>query len=294
MEYLKFLEKPELTAPSLIITFSGWANAAEGASRAMQYLVRKLPARKFAGINPEDFYDFTTVRPLVKASPTGERVLFWPANDFYYWKRPEEGKDLLLFIGVEPNLKWVTFCELILEVAGQCGVERMVSIGAVLDAVPHTREPRITGTSPHPELRQALEEMGVTFTAYQGPTGVHSALYEACDRHSLPWAGLWGHSPHYLQGVPNLKISHALLTHLSHLLGLSLELEEMKRAWATFEETLNRLLARRPEVQNYIRKLEELVPGASPPPSPLPSPETLVQELEDFLKRQRGRGQADT
>lgn len=296
MEYLWYRERPELRRPALVVTFAGWANAAEAASRALQYLVRKLSARKFAGINPEEFYDFTAVRPLVKASPTGERLMHWPANDFYYWKGPEAGRDLVFFLGVEPNLKWVTFSELMMEVAGGCGAELMMAVGSVLDAIPHTWEPRVSGTSSSPELRQVLQGMGVSFSGYQGPTGIHSALYEACERHRLPWASLWGHSPHYLQGVPNLKVSHALLRHLTALLGFSLDLEELRQAWASFEETLDKLLARRPEVQAYIKKLEELIPGAlpPPPPEPFPSPETLVRELEEFLRKQREKGEGGT
>ena len=166
-------------------------------------------ATKFAEIDPEEFYDFTQERPRSYRTKDGRRGVRWPANEFYYWRAPRpvpEGsaKGALFFIGVEPNLKWRTFSEIIANLALDYGVKTVVHLGALLDAVPHTREIKLTGSSSNPELHEALQAFKVTTSNYQGPTGISTAVMSTITRKGMNYASLWGHTSHYLQAAPQL------------------------------------------------------------------------------------------
>ena len=230
MDSLITYEKVESKLPTMLVAFAGWPDAAEAATRSLRYMVTRLPAKKIAAIDPEEFYDFTVVRPQTRIGDDGQRVVTWPVNDFYAYTPENESAGLLLYIGTEPNLKWRTFSQIIVSVAEQCGVEMMVALGALMDAVPHTREPRVTGRASSPELTQKVEWLGVGKTNYQGPTGIHSAFMDACVKKGLPHVSIWGHSPHYVNTNPNPKVSFALLQKLRTLVEFDVDLEEMRQA----------------------------------------------------------------
>ncbi len=289
MESLTVYERPSLRDPAFILAFAGWPDAQAASTRALRYLIDKLPAKKFAEIIPEEFYDFTEVRPYTRVTETGERIIRWPSNEFFYWESKTSPRDVVLFGGVEPNLKWVTFTNLVLDLAGQCRISLVVAIGSLLDAVPHTRQPRLTGISSTPSLRTMLQNMGVYFSGYEGPTGIHSALYEGCLKRGLPLISLWGHAPHYIQGGPNLKVSLALLQKLSQLLSFSVDLEEMKEESLSFEKEVEASLSKEPELRAYVKYLEERYFEPSKTGEQTLSPEEMVKDLEQFLKRQRKR-----
>lgn len=284
-------ELPELRNPYLLLAFRGWPDAAEGASGAIRYMVRKLGATRFAEIDPEEFFVFTDVRPNTSTRSPYEREVRWPSNRFYYWRNESGQRDLVFFLGIEPNLRWRTFANNVLELAQRCGVQMLVALGALLDNVPHTREAKLSGSANKRELVATLEGLGVYSSSYQGPTGIHSALYEACQKKGMLLASLWGHSPHYVQGVTNPKVSYVLLTKLKELLGLELNLDDLRAAAASFQEEISKLLATQPEIQSYVQHLEEQYERQEGAALDIPSPEALVKELEDFLRRQRKNGE---
>jgi proteasome assembly chaperone (PAC2) family protein len=264
----------------------------------VRYLVRQLPAKHFAAIDPEEFFDFTQVRPYSIRLPSGERSIRWPRNEFYYFQGDAGGRDVVLFLGTEPSLKWTTFCNTIVELAGLCNVTTIVTLGALLDAVPHTREPRISGSAGDTALQERLDAMAVRGSGYQGPTGIHSVLYDVCRREGYAWASLWGHAPHYIQGARNPKIAYAILERLTGLLGLEVDLEELRVARDRFEHEVAQVLDQRPELASYVQQLEQRYEERyNRPPalsaSEIPDPEDLVRDLEDFLRQQR-KGSGET
>ena len=273
--------------PTMLVAFAGWPDAAEAATRALQHMVSKLDARKFAAIDPEEFYDFTVSRPQTRVGEDGERVVTWPANDFYHYAPDDESRGILFYIGTEPNLRWRTFSRLILAVALEHGVEMVVSLGALLDAVPHTREPRITGVANSPELREKVRWLGVRSSGYQGPTGIHSAFLSACTDAGLKHASLWGHSPHYVNTRPNPRVSVALLEKLRMLVEFDTDLVELEEAGMKFEAEVTKLISRQEEMVGYIRQLEKRYDKRFTPTGEIPSPEAMVEELEEFLRSQR-------
>ena len=281
--------------PTMIVAFGGWPDAAEAATRAVRYLARKLPARKFAEIDPEEFYDFTVTRPHTRVNRRGRRVIRWPRNDFYRWEHPsDEGANLLLFVGTEPNLRWRAYSNIVADVAARRGVETVISLGALLDAVPHTREPRVTGRASSGALTGKAKWLGIENSGYQGPTGVHSAFADACDRLGLEHAGIWGHSPHYVQTSPNPRVSHALLAKLRDMIDFSVDLTEIRLAGEAFVEKVTKATENQAKVVSYVAKLERRYDEAhDPDDGGIPEPGEMVRELEDFLRSQRRADEDD-
>ncbi len=287
MDGLIVHDTPEPNFPTMIVAFAGWPDAAEAATRAVRYLSRKLPAKKFAQIDPEEFYDFTVVRPQTRINRRGERIIRWPTNDFYYHAADDESKRVILFVGTEPNLRWRAYSNIVTSIAERHGVRLVISLGALLDAVPHTREPRVTGRASSRELAQKVEWLGIQNSGYQGPTGIHTAFMDACDKKGLMHASIWGHSPHYVTTSPNPRVSFALLTKLKNLIDLDLDLEELELAGEAFLSEVSKAISKQPDVNSYVQRLEQRHDEAHTPSGDIPSPEVMVEELEEFLKSQR-------
>jgi proteasome assembly chaperone (PAC2) family protein len=296
-EFLTFDSVPKLNRPVLVMAFEGWNDAADSASRAVSQLVDKLGGREFATIDPEEFYNFTESRPHVKWVGDA-RELRWPANRFFFARRGDGGdqedqsrkRDLVLMRGVEPQLKWRAFCGLFGDVVERTQVSMVVSLGALLAEVPHTRPIRVTGGSTDPELASLL---GLERSNYEGPTGIVGVLHQFLRDKGLPAVSLWANVPHYIPAYPNPRATAALLTRVSTLLDLSLDLAEMDDQAAEFDREINRGLEQNPEVADYVHELESRSAEDSTEvaPTELPSAESLVVDLEKFLRAQRESGE---
>ena len=284
--YLTIHEKPEAQIEYLLTAFGGWADAAESATTTLKYLQRRLRARKFAEIDPEEFFDFTQTRPYSLRTKEGLRRIQWPANEFAYSVGSDQTKGIMFFLGVEPNLRWRTFSRTIAELAQECGVKTVVHVGALLDAVPHTREVSLTGTATNPDLRRIMEGSSIRSSNYQGPTGISSAVLEACANQGMGCASLWGHTAHYLQAAPNYRVSYTLAETLNKLLGLSLDLGELSTAARTFDEEVANALARDEQLSSYVKKLEDQY-DESAAAGEIPDPAEVVKDLERFLRSER-------
>ena len=153
MDFLKQNNPPaDLNTPVVLYAFRGWADASESATHALRHLTRQLGAEQFAEIDPEEFYNFTRNRPQVRQDSSGERYIQWPRNRFYYSKSDNTKPDLIIFLGTEPNFRWRTFTEGIVDYFKELKVSEVVHVGALLDAVPHTRQIKVTGRSSNPEV----------------------------------------------------------------------------------------------------------------------------------------------
>ena len=297
MNYLTILHDPDVDLDCLIIAFGGWADAGESATSAIKFMQRQLGAKKFAVIDPEEFYDFTQTRPYTSRTRDGRRRVQWPENEFSYWvgpgSSPDHSKGAMTFIGVEPNLKWRTYSKTIIELAVKHGVKKVIHIGALLDAVPHSRDVKLTGTSTNPEQQKTLEEAGIHGSNYQGPTGISSAMMEACANQGIEYLSLWGHTSHYLQAAPNYRIGYTLTKYLSNMLGLDMDLSELKTAAATFDEEVVKAIARDDQLTTYVQKLESQY-DESTPVTEMPEPAEMVRDLEQFLRSEQRRRPGDT
>ena len=292
MEHLIIHETPDKKLKHMVVVFSGWADAAEGATSAIKFLQRKLKSKKFAEIDPEEFYDFSQTRPYTSRTRDGKRRIHWPTNEFSYLTDPRADSGAMVFVGVEPNLKWRTFAKTVATVAKDHGVESVVHIGALLDAVPHTRPVKLSGTASESSLSEFLEGQGIRSSNYQGPTGISSAVMAACIEEGLEYTSIWGHTSHYLQAAPNHRVGSTLLEILLKLLNLPLDLAELKSAAGVFNAEVEKAVAKDDQIASYVTKLEgqydEAVAAIE-----IPDPAELVRDLEKFLRGEQRRPPTD-
>jgi proteasome assembly chaperone (PAC2) family protein len=296
MDYVEFHREPPTNLRTMVVAFGGWIDAGEAVTGAMRYLVRHLSASSLASIDPEEFFDFTKVRPVVRLTADGQRTIRWPRSEFFIWQPPESRAGLLLFRGMEPHRMWRAYAKLLLDVAEQCGVQRIVSLGALLAALPHTRPPRVTGSSTDPAWQALLENWGIyRRSRYEGPTGIASVVMDAAMRRGMPYLSFMGQAPHYLQGSTNPAVSQALLTYVTRLLDLELDLSPLDETVQAFCTQCDQAVARDTSIQDYVRQLEQDYDSAvedAPPPlrDEDLNTEKLMQDLEDFLREERKGG----
>jgi proteasome assembly chaperone (PAC2) family protein len=296
MDEVEFHREPPSNLPIMVVAFGGWIDAGEAATGAMRSLVRELSAAPLASIDPEDFFDFTQVRPVVRLTAEGERVIRWPRSAFWTWQPPAGGTGLLLFRGMEPQRRWRTYATLLLDVATRCGVQRIVSLGAVLAAVPHTRPPLVTGNSTDPAWQARFEAWGMSRRSrYEGPTGIASVVLDAALRRGMASCTVRGQAPHYLEGATNPAVSQGLLTTITRLLDLDLLWSHLDAAVQAFRTRCDQAVAQDAATQAYIQQLEQDYDATGNTARRTPrddafNPEQLMHELEDFLRQERDRG----
>src|ERR671914_129163 len=221
------LQQPTLVRPVLIASFRGWNDGAQGATLAGSYLAKTWEAERFADIDSEAFFDFQATRPHVSLVDGFTRRIQWPENAFYHARVDGLEQDAVLLLGVEPNLRWRTFTRLITDLAKELGVELVVTLGALLADVPHTRPCPVTGSASDPEL---VERLGLSASRYEGPTGIVGVLHDACRQASIPSASLWAAVPHYVSLTPSPKAALALCDRLADLLGADIDTTELAEA----------------------------------------------------------------
>src|SRR6266699_4855298 len=287
MDDIEFHREPPTNLPTMVVAFGGWVDAGEAATGAMRFLVRLRAAEPLAAIDLEDFVDFIQVRPVVRLTAEGERTIRWPRSAFWLWQ-PEGHAGLLLFRGLEPQRRWRAYATALLDVAARCGVQRIVSLGAMLADLPHTRPPRVTGSSTDPHWHAHLEAWGMARRSrYEGPTGIASVMLDAARRRGIASLTFMGQAPHYLQGTTNPAVSRALLTAVARLLDLELDLSPFEAAVQTFRTQCDQAVAQDAATQAYVRQLEQdydATGDAAPRPlrDEALNPEQLMHELEDF------------
>src|SRR5579859_6636460 len=287
MDIVRWEQRPQLRRPVLIAAFEGWNDAGDAATIAVRYLAETWGARRFASVDPEEFYDFTTTRPQVKLVDGVTRTIEWPANELWAAAAPGTGQDVILLRGVEPQLKWRTFCASVLEIAGTFGVKLAVTIGALLADVPHSRPVRVTGTAQDADLATHL---GLQRSQYEGPTGIVGVLHDAFTRAGIPSASLWATVPHYVHQVPSPKAALALVERSAALLGTRVDPVELRVAADTYEREVNARVADDEDAAAYVAQLEEASDRQQrdeATDATLPNADSLAAEVERFLRNQR-------
>jgi proteasome assembly chaperone (PAC2) family protein len=280
---LRIYERPALERPVLIGAFRGWNDGGQAATLAAGYLARLWGARKFADIDPELFVDFQDTRPLVSLDEGQTRRIEWPENTFYRARIPGTNRDAVLLVGVEPNYRWRTFSELIAELAHELRIELVVTLGALLADVPHTRPAPVTGAATDPKL---VDELGLQLSRYEGPTGIVGVLLDACRRASIPSVSLWAAVPHYVSLAPSPRAARALCERLSGVLGLEVDVAELAEAEETYVEQVSEAVASDSETAAYVEELEQRADSLDwlEEAGGLPSGEALANEISRFLR----------
>ena len=280
---LRITERPVLRDPVLVASFQGWNDGGQAASLAGGYLARLWSAERFADIDPEAFIDFQSTRPHVTLDGGTTRKVTWPENAFYHAPIPNTDRDAVIMLGVEPNYRWRTFADLTVGLARELGVGLVITLGALLADVPHTRPSSVTAAATDPKL---VEELGLRQSRYEGPTGIVGVLLDACRRSEIASVSLWAAVPHYVSLAPSPRAAKALCVRLSDLLGVSIDVSELEEAERSYAEQVSEAVATDAETAAYVEELERRADSLEQyvDEGGLPSGDSIAAELTRFLR----------
>jgi predicted ATP-grasp superfamily ATP-dependent carboligase len=278
-----FVDHPTLSRPTLICAFRGWNDGGEAASTAARYLVERWEGRPLAYLDPEEFYDFQVTRPTVRLEAGVSRVIEWPRGEFS--SVSVGGRDAVLFVAPEPNVRWRSFSSAIVEAARGLGSELLVTLGAFLTDVAHSRAVPVVGSAADEETAGRLE---LARSQYEGPTGITGVLHDSANRAGLPSVSLWAAVPHYLPSGPNPKAALALVRRVATLLDMPVETGPLVEASAQWEQGVTKLLAESDELAEYVQRLEAAADQGAEmaEPGSIPSGEAIADEVEQYLRDQ--------
>ncbi len=269
----------------MVCAFQGWNDAGDAASGATSFLCAELDARRFARVDIEEFYDFQANRPRIQLSGEHDRKINWPSVEVFEARAPAGTRDLVLVQGVEPSLRWRTFSSLLVDLAEALGVQLVITLGALLADVPHSRPVAMTGSASDPQI---LDRLGLQISSYEGMTGIVGVLHSACTEAGLATASIWASVPHYVAAAANPKATLALLRKVQLIAGPSVELSELELAAAEYERQVGLAVQSDPDIQAFVERLErDNDDDEQLGPTDLPSGESLAREFQRFL-RQRG------
>jgi proteasome assembly chaperone (PAC2) family protein len=279
---------PLLREPIMIMAFSGWNDAAEAASGAVEHLLSGWRDKNddvlpelIANVESEDFYDFQVNRPVVSIDESEIRSITWPSTQVFGMVIPSMERDLVIVTGVEPSMKWKSFTSDLLDLADDLEVSLIVSLGSLLADTPHTRPISVTGTGAHPSIANRL---GVSVSKYEGPTGILGIIQDGCMRRGIDAISLWAAVPHYASNAPSPKATLALINTLEEFLDIKIPLSDLPEKADAWEREVNDLAAEDSEIADYVKALEESKDAAELPDV---SGDTIAREFERYLRRQQ-------
>ena len=289
MSELNVSFRPELREPVLVAAFRGWNDGGQGASLAAGYLAKQWGGARFAEIDPESFYDFQATRPHVTLEDGQTRRLDWPENGFFHAEIPGTSRDAVILLGTEPNLRWRTFSELVLDLARDLGVTRTVTFGSLLADVPHTRPAPVTAAATDETL---MEELGLEPSRYEGPTGIVGVLLDACRGANITSLSLWAAVPHYVSLAPSPRAALALVRRFGELMEIDIDVAELEQAADEYSEQVTEAVSADADTAAYVEELERRVDMLSAEEE-LPSGDTLAAELTRFLRERDEQDERD-
>jgi len=278
---------PLLRDPVMIIAFTGWNDAAEGASGALEHLLSAwrekdddVVPQLIADVEAEEFYDFQVNRPKVSIDDSSIRSITWPGTQVFGLAIPSMKRDLVIVTGVEPSMRWKRFTSDLLDLADDLEVSLVVTLGSLLADSPHTRPITVTGTASHPNI---ADRLGVSISKYEGPTGILGIIQDGCMRRGIDAISLWAAVPHYASNSPSPKASLALINSLEDFLDISIPLGSLQIDSDEWEKSVDELAAEDNDVADYVKALEESKDAAELPDV---SGDLIAKEFERYLRRQ--------
>jgi proteasome assembly chaperone (PAC2) family protein len=284
---MEILKIPVLRSPVMVIAFAGWNDAGEAASGAASHLLGCWTDPEFdvvpeliAEVDPEEFYDFQVNRPTVYVDDSSIRNLTWPGTQVFALATPSLDHDFIVVRGAEPSMKWKTFASDLLDLADDCEVDLVITLGSMLADTPHTRPITVSGSGAHPDIAKRL---GVEISKYEGPTGILGVIQDACIRRGIDAISLWAAIPHYASNSPSPKASLALVNALEDFLEVSIPQGELPDDALEWEEEVTELAKEDTDVAEYVKALEESKDAVDLPEA---TGESIARELERFLRRQ--------
>jgi proteasome assembly chaperone (PAC2) family protein len=274
---------PVLRSPVAIAAFEGWNDAADASTAAVEHLEQMWGARPVTEMDPEEFYDFQVNRPIVALADGETRRIDWPTSRFSVATPPGAERDVVLIRGIEPSMRWRTFCDSLLEICHSLEVTQIVLLGALLADVPYTRPLPVTGSASD---RATIDKYSLTPNRYEGPTGIVGVLQDACTHADLAAVSFWVHVPHYANNPPCAKATLALLHRVEDVLDLPVPVADLAEESAEWEERLRAAAEQDAELAEYVRELEERSGDAGLQPL---SGDEIAHEFEKYLRRRGGQ-----
>jgi predicted ATP-grasp superfamily ATP-dependent carboligase len=253
MEHVRWLSQPTLRNPVVIAAFTGWNDAGDSASGGVRHLIEDWGASALAEIDPEEFTDFATIRPHVRLSTGLTRSIVWPTVGL--WHASTAGADVILVLGPEPAMRWRTFSEQIVGVAKQFDASLVLTLGALLADVPHSRPVQLIGTASDQDL---IDRYDLQRSRYEGPTGIVGILHDACIKAGLPAAALWAAVPAYASQVASPKATLALVERLGGIIGSTMPTLRLEQQVADYESRVSATVAEDDDLSVYVRRLESM------------------------------------
>ena len=251
IDHVHWLSKPTMRNPVMISAFTGWNDAADAASTAVRTLIEAWSATPLAEINPEDFTDFASTRPVVRLKDGVTRTIVWPTVTMWHASTP--GSDVILVLGPEPSLRWRLFTEQILSVASHFDASMMISLGALLADVPHNKPIQLIGTASDSNM---IERFDLQRSQYEGPTGILGVLLDACNEASLPSASLWAAVPAYASQIPSPKAAAALISRAGEIIGTPAPIGLLQQAIEAYERRVNQIVDEDEDLAAYVERLD--------------------------------------
>jgi proteasome assembly chaperone (PAC2) family protein len=282
------MELPALRDPVLIAAFEGWNDAGDAATSAIEHLALTWDAEELTEIDPESFYDFQVSRPEVKLVDGVTRRIEWPTTRLTFCRMPSQRRDIVLVHGIEPNFRWRAFCQELVDLAQALKVSSLVSLGALLADVPHTRPVQVSGSAVD---AATAERYGLARSTYEGPTGITGVFQDACLQAGIPAVSFWASVPHYVSQAPSPKATLALLHRVEEFLDIEVDLGNYPEQSEEWEAEVTQIAADDEEIAEYITRLEER-DSETEPLTPA-SGETLAEEFERYLRRRGNSPKGD-
>jgi proteasome assembly chaperone (PAC2) family protein len=270
---------PELQAPVLVAAFEGWNDAGDAATGAIEHLELTWQATPLAAIDPDDYYDFQVNRPTVSQVDGVTRRISWPTTRLSVCRPAGADFDLVLVRGIEPNMRWRSFCDELLDIVRELDVRTVVTLGALLADSPHTRPTPVTGTAYDPA---SATRYGLERSRYEGPTGIVGVLQEACVLAGIPAISFWAAVPHYVAQPPNPKATIALLHRVEEVLDIAVPLGELPAQADDWQKLVDEMADEDEDVRDYIRNLEERDDDGEMREA---SGDAIAKEFERYLRR---------
>ena len=275
----------DLDDPVVIAAFEGWNDAGEAATSAVKYFLDRFNAIKIGTIESEEFFDFTISRPVIEI-PDKQREIIWPATEIYVAKMSDSKHDLVIIVGHEPQLRWRTFTDQIIEIASISKSHMVTTVGSLLTDIPHSRPVKVFGSSDDSDLAQRLN---IPPSTYEGPTGIVGVVNNVLREKGMPTISLWAGVPSYVSGANSPKAALALVERLAEVLQIGIACTDLEIASAAYERQINELVAEDMDTAEYVNQLEEDFDNKSEVEEQDGNPELLVSEVEDFLRNQTGQ-----
>lgn len=270
---------PILHRPVMVLAFAGLFDASSVSVNVVDSLMTGRPIETLAHIDPDSFFDFSQHRPTVSLDEAGVRTLHWPENEFVAVRATGAARDLVVLSGIEPDVRWRTFASAIVDVAETLRCDTVVTVGAFPEAIPHTRDPGVFGSTTTAGLAARL---GLSRPQYQGPTGVVGVVHDGLEQRGIPAIALRVGVPHYLGNAKHPRSEAALLRHLEHVLGFPTGWESLHDEIEQWRQLHDRAVTSDPQATAFVRMLESEFDRRAE--LAMPSADDLGAAFEAFLR----------